>query len=83
MFCTRLTNGSIVSLPKHHVDTGMGFERLVSLLQDKTSNYDTDLFQPHFKAIQKYSKAPEYSGKFHNDESGLDTGYRILADRSQ
>ncbi|XP_053987093.1 alanine--tRNA ligase, mitochondrial isoform X1 [Hylaeus volcanicus] len=79
----RLTDGTIVPLPKCHVDTGMGFERLVSLLQGKKSNYDTDLFQPLFKAIQRYVNAPEYKGQFYNDENALDIGYRILADHSR
>nr|XP_012137630.1 PREDICTED: alanine--tRNA ligase, mitochondrial isoform X1 [Megachile rotundata] len=80
---SRLTDGTIVPLPKHHVDTGMGFERLVALLQGKKSNYDTDLFQPLFKTIQEYTKAPAYEGKFSNDKSGLDNGYRVLADHSR
>ncbi|XP_033303126.1 alanine--tRNA ligase, mitochondrial isoform X1 [Bombus bifarius] len=79
----RLSNGTIVPLPKHYVDTGMGFERLVAVLQGKQSNYDTDIFQPFFKTIQKYTKAPEYKGKFYNDENELDSGYRILADHSR
>nr|XP_012216572.1 PREDICTED: alanine--tRNA ligase, mitochondrial [Linepithema humile] len=77
----RLANGCIVPLPKHHVDTGMGLERLVTLLQGKKSNYDTDLFQPLFNAIQKLSNAPEYKGTFGNNDTGqIDYGYRILAD---
>ncbi|CAD1469392.1 unnamed protein product, partial [Heterotrigona itama] len=79
----RLSNGAIIPLSKHYVDTGMGFERLVAVLQGKQSNYDTDIFQPFFKAIQKYTKAPEYEGKFYNDKNELDSGYRILADHSR
>ncbi|CAL7951273.1 unnamed protein product [Xylocopa violacea] len=78
----RLPNGTIVPLPKHHVDTGMGFERLVALLQGKQSNYDTDLFQPLFKSIQKYTNAPEYKGTLDNTNK-LDCGYRMLADHSR
>ena len=79
----RLINGSIVPLSKRYVDTGMGLERLVALLQGKESNYDTDLFQPLFKSIQKCTKAPAYKGKFHGDENELDTGYRMLADHGR
>ncbi|MCF6360293.1 MAG: alanine--tRNA ligase [Cyclobacteriaceae bacterium] len=42
----RLANGTLENLPDKHVDTGMGFERLVRAIQGKTSNYDTDVFQP-------------------------------------
>lgn len=73
----------MVPLPNHYVDTGMGFERLVAVLQGTQSNYDTDIFQPFFQAIQKYTKAPKYEGKFSNDRDGLDNGYRILADHSR
>ncbi len=47
----RLANGSLEPLPAKHVDTGMGFERLCMTLQGKTSNYDTDIFQPMIQFI--------------------------------
>jgi alanyl-tRNA synthetase len=51
----RESDGSLKSLPKKHIDCGMGLERLVSVIQEKRSNYDTDLFMPLFAAIQKVS----------------------------
>ena len=60
LFCALLTifsdreqNGELKVLPKQHVDTGMGLERIVSVIQKKGSNYDTDMFMPYFDAIQK------------------------------
>lgn len=46
-------DGNLLPLPQHHVDTGMGLERLVTVLQNKRSNYDTDLFTPILDAIHK------------------------------
>jgi alanyl-tRNA synthetase len=57
---TRNTDGRLKELPCRHVDTGMGLERLVAVLQGKQSNYDTDLFQPLFKAICKVRSACYY-----------------------
>jgi alanyl-tRNA synthetase len=54
----RLKDGLLQSLPAKHVDTGMGFERLVRVLQGKTSNYDTDVFQPLIQFIAEKSGIP-------------------------
>jgi len=54
----RLKDGTLQPLPAKHVDTGMGFERLVRVLQGKTSNYDTDVFQPMIQFIAEKSGIP-------------------------
>ncbi|KAK5002212.1 Alanine--tRNA ligase, partial [Elasticomyces elasticus] len=59
----------------------MGFERLVSILQDKPSNYDTDVFTPLFKKIQEVTGVREYRGKFGDEDPDIiDTAYRVVAD---
>jgi len=54
----RLKDGSLKKLPAQHVDTGMGFERLVRVIQGKTSNYDSDVFTPIINFIAESSGIP-------------------------
>lgn len=80
----RESDGSLKSLPKKHIDCGLGLERLVSVIQNKRANYDTDLFMPLFAAIEKATGAPPYQGKIGvEDVDGIDMAYRVLADHAR
>jgi alanyl-tRNA synthetase len=71
----RLKDGSLQPLPAMHVDTGMGFERLVRVLQGKQSNYDTDVFTGTIAAIERIS------GKQYDfGDSRMAVAFRVLAD---
>ena len=70
----RKADGSLEKLPARHVDTGMGFERLCMVLQDKQSNYDTDVFTPLIREIETVTKT--HYGK---DEK-TDIAIRVIAD---
>lgn len=77
----RQPDKSLKSLPAKHIDTGMGYERLVSALQNKESNYATDVFTPLFSQIEEVAGARPYSDKYgKDDEDGIDTAYRVVAD---
>ena len=77
----RLKDGSLKPLPAKHVDTGMGFERLVRVLQGKTSNYDTDVFTPLINFIAEKSGF-EYVGSAEPGEKGWNeaVAMRVMAD---
>jgi alanyl-tRNA synthetase len=70
----RQDDGSLVDLPAKHVDTGMGFERVLSVLQGKSSNYDTDLFTPIFRALEART------GKTYGQDETVDVAFRVCAD---
>ena len=70
----RLKDGSLKPLPAKHVDTGMGFERLVRCIQHKSSNYDTDVFQPLIQFIS------EKSGIAYGADEKTDIAMRVLSD---
>lgn len=74
----RKADGSLESLPAKHVDTGMGFERLVRVIQGKSSNYDSDIFAPLIDFISTSTRITytgDYSGK-----SMSDIAMRVMAD---
>jgi len=77
----RLKDGSLQALPAKHVDTGMGFERLVRVIQDKTSNYDTDVFQHLIQFIAEKS-GKKYNAAAKTGEEGWNeaVAMRVLAD---
>jgi alanyl-tRNA synthetase len=71
----RKDDGSLTKLPAQHVDTGMGFERIVGVLQGKRSNYDSDVFTPIFAALGKLAGKRYGAG----DEK-VDIAMRVVAD---
>lgn len=70
----RKADGSLENLPNHHVDTGMGFERLCMAVQGKTSNYDTDVFTPIIGEIARLS------GLKYGVSQESDVAMRVIAD---
>src|SRR5574344_2657571 len=70
----RKADGALEPLPMQVIDTGMGFERLVRALQGKHSNYDTDIFQPIIKEIERLS------GRNYGENEDVDIAMRVISD---
>jgi alanyl-tRNA synthetase len=71
----RLKDGSLEQLPAKHVDTGMGYERLVRVIQEKQSNYDTDVFTGTVEKIAAITNQ-----KYQGGDSKPDIAFRVLSD---
>ena len=92
-------DGSFTPLPARHVDTGMGFERVCSVVQGtrgftdfahaKISNYDTDVFRPLFDELEKLSgrryasTLPEAGSTGHSEQEKTDIAFRVIADHAR
>ena len=83
----RKSDGSLSPLSMHVIDTGMGFERLVRMLQGKNSNYDTDIFQPTIKEIERLSGKKDgfttpsgKNGEAKTEQEKIDIAMRVIAD---
>jgi len=67
-------DGSYTPLPKKNIDTGMGLERMVSVIQDAKTNFDTDLFVPIIRLTEQISQ------KSYGKEKHSDTAFKVIAD---
>ncbi|KAF4125165.1 alanyl-tRNA synthetase [Geosmithia morbida] len=77
----RQADRSLKPLPAKHIDTGLGYERLVSVMQDTSSNYATDAWTPIFQKIHEVTGARPYTDKYDRDDAdGIDMAYRVVAD---
>ena len=70
----RQSDGKLVNLPKKHIDTGMGLERLTMVLQGKTSNYETDVFQAIIGKLSEEAKVP------YGKSEDTDVAMRVISD---
>ena len=92
-------DGTFTALPARHVDTGMGFERVCSVVQGtkgftdfsnaRISNYETDIFRPLFAEIERLSgknygsTLPEAGSPGHSDQEKIDIAFRVIADHAR
>lgn len=67
-------DGSFTPLPSKNIDTGMGLERMVSVIQDAETNFDTDLFLPTIRETERIS------GKAYGKDEQVDTAFKVIAD---
>ncbi|UHC66001.1 alanine--tRNA ligase [Bacillus sp. FCW2] len=67
-------DGTYTPLPKKNIDTGMGLERMVSVIQDVPTNFDTDLFMPIIEATERIS------GDVYGKDAAKDTAFKVIAD---
>ena len=70
----RARSGEMPKLPNPSIDTGMGLERIVSVLKGKIGNYETDLFMPLLRRLE------EISGEVYGEGGAVDTAFRVIAD---
>jgi alanyl-tRNA synthetase len=92
-------DGTFTPLPARHVDTGMGFERVCSVMQGthgftefshaRISNYETDVFRPLFAVLEKLSgkkygsTLPEAGSTGHSEQEKIDIAFRVIADHAR
>ncbi|HEY3278298.1 MAG TPA: alanine--tRNA ligase [Syntrophorhabdaceae bacterium] len=73
----RTSDGEMKKLPRPSIDTGMGFERVTSVLQGKIGNYETDLFLPLIRKIEDMSR------RIYGEDEAVDTAIRVIADHAR
>ena len=73
----RSEDGTMAPLPKPSIDTGMGLERIISVLQDVPTNFDTDLFVPIMERVE------ELSGKKRGESKEVEVAMKVIADHSR
>jgi alanyl-tRNA synthetase len=80
MMFNRLKDGSLEPLPQKHVDTGMGFERLVRIIQNKSSNYDSDVFTPLIEKVEQTTGTKYISKNPTPEEEKINVAIRVVVD---
>ena len=76
----RNSDGSLAPLKNKHVDTGMGLERLATVLQNKNSNYETDIFKPIIDSLESISNKKYISSNIDDSENKINIAFRVIVD---